>query len=202
MGSVYTYTAMKALIFVIAFCFLICVQGQENVSQTKFDVILFVQDWPMSDCISWRNSNGGKCSIKEYRQWTIRGIYPGRRDGKNGPQFCDKRPLNLNDLWPLMENLTMEWTNDHANPGSHTFWSYIWYRYGSCFKKTTNLEEPIQYFLKALEWHKKYPIHEFLQKHQILPGNSYYASDLYDSMKRGLYGKKPAIDCIKSANQT
>ena len=47
-----------------------------------------------------------------------------------------------------MENLTLEWTNDHANPGKDTFWSYVWYKYGSCLK-STKLNEPLKYFLKG-----------------------------------------------------
>eukprot|EP00093_Oithona_nana_P010941 10941.XXX_250311_249084_1 [CDS] Oithona nana genome sequencing. len=173
----------------------------QGVDSNKYDVIFFVQDWPISDCIDWQRNSGGRCSIKDYHRWTIRGIHTGRRDGKPVQQFCDTKPLQLTKLRPLIANLTLEWTSDHANPGQDTFWSFIWYKYGSCFQALASLHDPHEYFMKALQWHNEFPAEKFLGKHLILPGKEYFVEDIHWAIKDELYGKIPAIDCDHS-NET
>ena len=163
---------------------------------------LFIQkDWPVSDCIDWQKNRGGRCSIKDYHHWTINGIHTGRHDGQKSPEFCDKKPLQISKLRPLLANLTLEWTSDHARTDQAPFWSYIWYKYGSCFQ-ASRLHGPLKYFAQALQWHQRYPLDKFLANGAIQPGNPYLVEDIHLAIKSATYGKIPALDCVRSNNDT
>ena len=88
-------------------------------------------------------------NVSEYKYWTVHAIQAGRRSGTYVPKFCNQtRPLDIDKIRPLIGNLTLAWTNLDGNIGNDTFWSSLWYQYGSCFRSWPfNL--PFNYFSKG-----------------------------------------------------
>ena len=78
----------------------------------SFDVLIFAQSWPLTECIEWKERRGSnQCNIRNEwedwgsfrpltsafslpfpaaKTWTIHGIWPTKL-GEFGPNFCDRK---------------------------------------------------------------------------------------------------------------
>ena len=113
------------------------------------------------------------------------------------PTFCEtKKPFDLNAILPLIERLTLEWTNDHANSGTNnSLWKHEWLAHGTCSLSINELNSEYRYFDQALDWHQQYNIFKYLQKFGILPGFDVEIWSVFEAIKESLGGISPALDC-------
>jgi len=101
-------------------------------------------------------------------------------------------------IHPLIEQLTLAWTNDHANsPAKNKLWRHEWLKHGSCGLDIEAIDTEFKYFSKALEWHGRYPFFKYLQQSGILPGFDHQIQDVIKALNTGLGGKSPALTCRK-----
>lgn len=58
--------------------------------------------------------------------WTIHGLWPQN-------EWCDKTPLNMTALAPLVPTLQQDWPNCFAAfQDDESFWTHEWQKHGSC----------------------------------------------------------------------
>ena len=102
----------------------------------------------------------------------------------------------MNSIFPLIERLTLEWSNDHANSGvNNSLWKYEWLAHGTCTKTLNTLNSEYRYFEQALDWHQKYPLFVYLHNYGFNPGFNYDIWEVFEAIKTGLGGIRPALDC-------
>lgn len=78
-----------------------------------FDVLIFTQRWPITDCITWMSHGSDHvCTLPSQRDtWIIHGVWP-TKFGTLGPFFCNNsEPFDINTLNPLKDQLRQYWTN-------------------------------------------------------------------------------------------
>lgn len=78
-----------------------------------FDVLIFTQRWPITDCITWMgHGDDHVCVLPSQKDtWIIHGVWP-TKFGTLGPFFCNNSmPFDLNTLDPLKDQLRQYWTN-------------------------------------------------------------------------------------------
>ena len=96
-----------------------------------------------------------------------------------------------------MENLTLEWTNDHANTDqSNSLWKFMWQKYGTCLAASLNsLDTEYKYFAQALKWHQNYPIYQYLSEQGIVPMSNVDPWKVMQAIQMGLKGPSPSLKC-------
>lgn len=85
-----------------------------------------------------------------YQNWTIHGIWPSKRK-HSPPIYCNTSVgFDYDRILPIIEDLTLEWTNDHANTGpNRTLWQHEWFKRGSCSVTLDALGDEFKYFSKG-----------------------------------------------------
>lgn len=82
-------------------------------SNHYFDVLIFTQRWPITDCITWMGGGDDHvCTLPSQKDtWIIHGVWP-TKFGTLGPFFCNaSQPFDLNTLKPLLDQMRQYWTN-------------------------------------------------------------------------------------------
>lgn len=94
-----------------------------------------------------------------------------------------KKPLCIDCFYILTEKSDEE------------FWEYEWLKHGTC-AAIDELNSPVKYFNRALDWLKQYNMTEILAKSNIIPDNkkSYELLDIHTAVKSVL-NKNPSINC-------
>lgn len=82
-------------------------------SKHDFDILIFTQRWPITDCMTWMNRGEDHvCVLPSQKDtWTIHGVWP-TKIGTMGPFFCNESaPFDINALEPLMDQMKQYWLN-------------------------------------------------------------------------------------------
>lgn len=82
-------------------------------SNQDFDILIFTQRWPITDCMTWMNRGGDNvCLLPSQRDaWLIHGVWPTKY-GTIGPGFCNRSaPFDLDSLEPLIDQMRQYWLN-------------------------------------------------------------------------------------------
>merc|ERR1719510_1757849 len=92
---------------------------------THFDFLMFVQLWPITSCIEWKErEHDNTCILNDDMEWTIHGIWP-TTNHKKGPTFCrDDLPFNETQLAPILSDLEEHWLNVRNGTGEYSFWEH------------------------------------------------------------------------------
>lgn len=78
-----------------------------------FDILIFTQRWPITDCMTWMNKGKDHICILPSQKdtWIIHGIWPNKF-GKFGPFFCNSSAIfDVNALQPIMDEMLQYWLN-------------------------------------------------------------------------------------------
>lgn len=81
--------------------------------QNDFDILIFTQRWPITDCMTWMNKGKDHVCILPSQKdtWIIHGVWPNKF-GKFGPFFCNSSAIfNVNELQPIMNEMRQYWLN-------------------------------------------------------------------------------------------
>lgn len=105
------------IILMLSITFYCSSEINSDVSRVKakndFDLLIFTQRWPITDCMTWMNRGEDHvCMLPSQKDtWVIHGIWPTKL-GKLGPFFCNSSsPFDINTLEPLMDQLKQYWIN-------------------------------------------------------------------------------------------
>lgn len=82
-------------------------------SKSDFDILIFTQRWPITDCMTWMNRGSDHvCLLPSQRDvWLIHGVWPTKY-GTIGPGFCNSSaPFDLDSLDPLIDQMRQYWLN-------------------------------------------------------------------------------------------
>lgn len=166
-----------------------------NHGDNSFDLLIFAQSWPMTNCIEWKErSKGNTCQIPK-NIWTVHGIWPTRYN-VIGPNYCEPaKPFDPEALDPILEKLEAHWTNIHANAEEDSFWAHEWKKHGSCAANLTQLDSELKYFTQGVEWNIKYPLYDILSAASIVPGSSYSFNQIFTAVQSQIGGHRPAVIC-------
>lgn len=91
-------------------------------STKDFDILIFTQRWPITDCMTWMNRGSDHvCLLPSQRDaWLIHGVWP-TKFGTMGPFFCNKSaPFDINSLDPLMDQMRQYWLNIEKGNSFHS----------------------------------------------------------------------------------
>ena len=93
------------------------------------------------------------CKIRffiDFANWTIHGIAVTTVDGE-AKSYCNKSiEFDQSLISPLIEDLTLAWTNDHANsPATNKLWKFEWLKHGSCGLDINPINTEFKYFSKG-----------------------------------------------------
>jgi len=156
------------------------------LSANCFDYSLFVQLWPGSwiyeDTIKYNFTNNYN---------TIHGIW-GQNFNGSWPQYCNnKTQFNITMLTPIIDNLTMYWTN-FVNASD--LWQHEFSKHMVCAMKT--YPDPYKLFYVGLMLREKYNLYQLFADHDIVPDNSikYELNKLYYIIKQA-YNVNVVITC-------
>lgn len=87
--------------------------AKRSSSKTDFDILIFTQRWPITDCMTWMNKKRDNvCVLPSQRDtWLIHGVWP-TKFGTLGPFFCNSsEPFDLDALQPLIDQMRQYWLN-------------------------------------------------------------------------------------------
>ncbi|KAM7506753.1 hypothetical protein LguiA_017206 [Lonicera macranthoides] len=127
--------------------------------------------WPFSYCnVHLRDKF--TCFRPVPGDFKIHGLWPVYRNGF-WPINCPARELEEQMLKNKKEDIAMEWQALEPRGGGRDysnlkFWKHEWEKHGSCSK----MEEPLSYFLKAIELKKKLKDLKFDENAGIKPGGT------------------------------
>ncbi|XP_054003039.1 ribonuclease Oy [Hylaeus anthracinus] len=168
------------------------------IAQSNFDVLIFTQHWPQTVCYLWKESSASHtCSLpRDNDEWTIHGLWPSEYH-KLGPQFCNRSlPFNETALKPLWSQLQEKWIDVEYGRESSSLWKHEWEKHGTCSTMLENVNTEVKYFKKGLDLLSQYDMKNVLAKAQILPGNSYAMTDIFNAIQR-ILGKRGTVICQK-----
>ena len=88
----------------------------------------------------------------DFANWTIHGIAVTTVDGE-AKSYCNKSiEFDQSLISPLIEDLTLAWTNDHANsPATNKLWKFEWLKHGSCGLDINPINTEFKYFSKGIK---------------------------------------------------
>lgn len=87
--------------------------AKRRTSNKEFDILIFTQRWPITDCMTWMNKNRDNvCLLPSQRDtWLIHGVWPTKL-GTLGPYYCNRsQPFDINTLEPLVDRMRQYWMN-------------------------------------------------------------------------------------------
>lgn len=183
-------------------------QSQSKLNDTDFDVIVFVQSWPVTVCGQWMDEDKiNECEWPdEFAAWTVQGIWPLKLQTK-GPEFCDKsKSFDFNKLSSIEVELEEKWTNIKKNTPLDQLWENEWEKHGTCAAKhIPAMDTELKYFQKGLNFLDTYSVKKLLNKTLVQPGPSVFfkLEEIHDALKISL-NKSFAIICDidKSSQQS
>ncbi len=83
----------------------------------------------------------------------------------------------------------------HKGSRPYGFWQHEYEKHGSCATDLPQLDTQEEYFRQGIEWNKRYDLADMLDQADITPGGNYTWLEVYTAVKRGLGGRKPAVQC-------
>ena len=88
--------------------------------------------------------------ILGFQNWTIHGIGVTTQNG-DVKSYCNSSvEYDPKLIHPLIEQLTLAWTNDHANsPAKNKLWKFEWLKHGSCGLDIGAIDNEFKYFSKG-----------------------------------------------------
>lgn len=87
-----------------------------------FDILIFTQRWPITDCMTWMNKDHDHvCILPSQRDtWIIHGIWPNKFS-KFGPFFCNSTAkFDVKELQPIIDEMRQFWLNIEKGNESKT----------------------------------------------------------------------------------
>lgn len=221
---VYDFSQARAfiIIFCCCFCFFSACSSEINRDVQRkapapidFDILIFTQRWPITDCMTWMNKgNDHICILPSQKDtWIIHGIWPNKF-GKFGPFFCNSSAeFDVNQLQPIMDEMRQYWLNiEKGKPikfellsninvnfktgtPEESLWKHEWLKHGTCAAALQELNTENRYFGQGLAWLQQYTMNGLLAKSNILPGAMYNVTDFYNAIKQTL-NINPSIHCV------
>lgn len=164
----------------------------------NFDVFIFTQRWPATDCLIWQESSEWhSCTLPtDINEWTIHGIWPSIY-GKLGPMFCNRSlPFSLSALKPIEAQLKEDWIDVEYGRDSYSLWKHEWEKHGTCAAALEVMDSELKYFQQGLALLQQYEMKNVLHKANIVPGREYAVSDIFNAVQQVL-GKRGMIACRK-----
>ncbi|KAM7506758.1 hypothetical protein LguiA_017211 [Lonicera macranthoides] len=159
---------VKLCVVSLLLCFLpIKVNGDDEIGN-----FFLTLQWPFSYC-NVHHPDKLTCFRPVPGDFKIHGLWPVYRNGF-WPINCPARKLEEQMLKNKKEDIAMEWQALEPRGGGRDysnlkFWKHEWEKHGSCSK----MEEPLSYFLKAIELKKKLKgLNVFLDRSGIKPGGT------------------------------
>lgn len=171
---------------------------KKHSNNIEWDVLIFTQTWPPSDCISWRSKNNKCRNLRDTKeeQWTIHGIWPTKW-GTHGPSFCDtSKVFNQSSIYDLMTRMKSQWAPIEESGNGIHFWRHEWEKHGTCAAQLPELGTPYKYILQALNWNTRYNLKKWLSTGGITAGKDYKLSEIWKVISHES-GVDPYIICFK-----
>merc|ERR1712159_967806 len=135
-----------------------------TTSNTSFDYLLLVQQWPAAqDSSSW--PSGAKLD-----DFTLHGLWPSRigSDVNSYPCECTSEQFSTDKVSSLMQQMQAHWP---SYTGQNTqFWSHEWSKHGTCCDHLQGLNSQEGFFSTALGLRDKAGMLAALEKASIKPG--------------------------------
>ncbi len=131
-------------------------------------------------------------STTSNRLFYYHGIWPERLNG-TWPQYCNNsQPFNASAIADLKPILQYIWY-DYRNKDPDVFWKHEWDKHGTCSEDIFPTER--DYFLGAINMHKKYRVLDALINNGIKPGDTPYSRSIMEGVLQMKYGKKARLMC-------
>lgn len=193
-----------SVIFFISINFGFCIGSEINrdvqrkaPNANDFDILIFTQRWPITDCMTWMNkAHDHVCILPSQRDtWIIHGVWPNKFS-KFGPFFCNNSAIfNVNELHPIIDEMRQFWLNIEKGTPEESLWKHEWSKHGTCAALLQELNTENKYFGQGLAWLQQYTMNGVLAKSNVLPGAMYNVTDFYDAIKQTL-NINPSIHCV------
>ncbi|XP_073985532.1 ribonuclease Oy-like isoform X2 [Rhodnius prolixus] len=166
----------------------------------EWDVLIFTQSWPPTDCLSWKQkSTKHKCrNLRDTgdERWTVHGIWPSKW-GTHGPAFCNSSDqFNINPLNDLMASMNRQWPPIEKSGSGIQFWRHEWEKHGTCAEQLPELGSEHKYFKQGLDWNTMYNLEQWLSSGGITAGKDYELTEIWEAVTHTT-GVDPHIFCFK-----
>ncbi|XP_041988047.1 ribonuclease Oy [Aricia agestis] len=169
-----------------------------SVNANEFDLFIFTQLWPATDCMEWKKHNPHHtCNMpKNVDAWTVHGIWPTKL-GTRGPEFCNRTWLfDPEQVRSIEDELEQSWANVYGGTPVYQLWAHEWSKHGTCAAQIQDLNSELKYFSTGLHWLQKYSMTDIFKAAQIIPSNTkkYSVNDINKVIKEKL-NIDPSIVC-------
>ncbi len=152
-----------------------------------WDYLLFVQYSPGSWCQSKDQCN------QTYDYWGIHGIWP-EDFNSSYPEYCQGEKFDLKNVTSILPELEKYWTNFE---NATKFWEHEYNKHGTCARQDKiYFPNELTFFQTGLALREVYNVYSALKNENIVPGNQYQNTTIYNALLKQFNFRTP-IYCVE-----
>nr|Q40965.1 RecName: Full=Ribonuclease S-2; AltName: Full=S2-RNase; Flags: Precursor [Pyrus pyrifolia]BAA08473.1 ribonuclease [Pyrus pyrifolia] len=165
-------------------------------SAARYDYFQFTQQYQQAFC----NSNPTPCKDPPDKLFTVHGLWPSTKVGRD-PEYCKtKRYRKIQRLEPQLEII---WPNVSDRKANRGFWRKQWYKHGSCASPA--LPNQKHYFETVIRMFlaEKQNVSRILSMATIEPeGKNRTLLEIQNAIRAGTNNMIPKLKCQKVNGMT